>query len=101
MVDNVVDVGNVGEGTNWYTNDGFFNPNIVQGWDGVTTDTIGWINRTPYRWCGQDLDVVLRFVFLVTTCSVISKDLQLGYKHHRAAITVGLQKFNLLNLLVN
>ncbi|MFT4545502.1 MAG: hypothetical protein ACI9EQ_001978, partial [Bacteroidia bacterium] len=26
-------LGNIGEGTNWYTNDGFFNANIPQGWN--------------------------------------------------------------------
>lgn len=58
-------VGNVGEGTNWYNNDGFFNPNIVQGWDGVTADTIGWVNAEHLiDGVAGSSDVVLRFVFL-------------------------------------
>lgn len=39
-------VGNVGEGTNWYNNDVFYNSNIAQGWDGLIGTSAQWLTAT-------------------------------------------------------
>lgn len=57
-------VGNVGEGTNWYTNDAFFVATINQGWDGNTADTVGWVTAEHLLdGVAGSSDVIIRFVF--------------------------------------
>ncbi len=56
-------VGNVGEGTNWYNQDGFVTF-IDQGWDGNTADTVGWIVAEHLLdGVAGSSDVIIRFVF--------------------------------------
>jgi subtilisin-like proprotein convertase family protein len=56
-------VGNVGEGINWYTNNAFFGP-LIQGWDGNTADTVGWVVAEHLLdGVAGSSDVIIRFVF--------------------------------------
>jgi len=57
-------VGNLGEGENWYTSNGFFNAFIEQGWTGNSGANVDWvIAEHILDGVAGEADVKVRFVF--------------------------------------